>query len=421
MKNHLRRGFLRIACLGLLAASLLVPARPSLAEDTIKIAYIDPFSGVFAPQGDAYLKMLQYSLAPVNASGGALGKKFELVTFDDKLQPAEALIALGAATDQNIPFILQCIGSNVASAMIDGVAKYNARNPEHRVLYLNCSALATELTNEKCDFWHFRFADHVSQRVETMVRALPKTLGAVYLMNPDYLYGQSVQHDLKVFLATLRPDIKIVGDELVPFGKVKDFSPYISKIRASGAQALLTSNWGTDFNQLLKAGMEGGLDVDYYTYSAHQTGGPTAMGQGGVNRVHVVVDSHMNVGNEIGNAEADAYMKGFRDLHPDFDYVWINFRTMFEMLRTAVNKAGSTDAFAVALALEGMETKDAFGQPTSMRKDDHQLLTAFYQAKFSKGVKYDSEHTGAGWKTEVTIPAAELAQPTICKMKRPAS
>ena len=399
----------------------MLSAPPAVAADTIQIAFIAPFSGPFAPQGDAWLKMLQYSLAPVNASGGALGKKFELVTFDDKVQPAEALIALSAATDKNIPFILQCIGSNVAAAMVDGVAKFNARNPTRRVLYLNCAALATELTNEKCDFWHFRFADNVSQRVETMVRALPKSLATVYLMNQDYLYGQSVQHDLKMFLTRLRPDIKIVGDELVPFGKVKDFSSYIAKVKASGAQALLTSNWGTDFNQLLKAGVEAGLDVDYFTYSAHLNGGPTAMGLGGVNRVHAVLDSHMNIGNEIGNAEADAYMKGFRDINPEFDYTWINFRTMFEMLQTAVNKAGSTDALKVALALEGLETKDVFGQPTSMRKDDHQLLSAFYQAKFVKGVKFDSERTGAGWKTEMTIPASELAQPTTCKMKRPVS
>jgi branched-chain amino acid transport system substrate-binding protein len=416
MKTCLRRLALALACIG-----ALFSVRPVVAADTIPIAFIAPFSGPFAPQGDAWLKMLQYALAPVNASGGALGKKFELVTFDDKIQPAEALIALGAATDRGIPFILQCIGSNVAAAMVDGVSKYNARNPDRRVLYLNCAALATELTNEKCDFWHFRFAGNVSQRVETMVRALPKTLSTVYLMNQDYLYGQSVQHDLRIFLAKFRPDIKIVGDELVPFGKVKDFSPYISKVKASGAQALLTSNWGTDFNQLLKAGVEAGLAVDYYTYSAHLNGGPTAMGQGGIDRVHAVVDSHMNIGNEVGNAAADAYMQGFRDINPDFDFVWINFRTMFEMLQTAVNKAGSTDALAVALALEGIQTKDAFGQPTSMRKEDHQLLVPFYQAEFVRGVKFDSEKIGAGWKTEMTIPAAELAQPTTCKMKRPAA
>ena len=109
------------------------------------------------------------------------------------------------------------------------------------------------------------------------------------------------------------------------------------------------------------------------------------------------------------------------DLHPEFDYTWINYRTMFEMLRLAVDKAGSTDAYTVALALEGMQVTDLFGQPNTMRKDDHQLLVPFYQAKFVKGVKYDSEGTGAGWKTEITVPAADLAQPTTCKMKRPAS
>ena len=402
-----------------LVATLLLSFCPAKAEDTIKIAFIAPFSGAFAPQGDAFLKQLQFSLDAINAKGGALGRKFELVTFDDKLQPAEATIALKAATDQNIPFILQCIGSNVAAAMIDGVAKYNARNPDHRVLYLNCAALATDLTTDKCDFWHFRFAGNVSMRVETMVRSLPKTLKTVYLINQDYLYGQSVAADLKSFLTKLRPDIKILGEDLVPLGKVKDFSPYISKVKASGAEALLTSNWGVDFNQLMKSGVETGLNIGYYTFSAHLNGAPTAMGDAGLDRVHAVVDSHENIPSEIGNAEGDAWMKAFRDKILDFDYVWINFRTMFELLQTAVNKAGSTDALKVALALEGLQQKDAFGQNNIMRKDDHQLLVPFYQAIFTKGVKYDSERTGFGWKTENTVSAADLTQPTSCKMKRP--
>ena len=412
MKRYLR---IAIAWVGLLAA------QPSLAEDTIKLAFIGPFSGAFAPQGDAFFKQLQYSMDAVNAKGGALGRKFEMITFDDKTQPAEALIALGAATDRNIPFVLQCIGSNVAAAMIDGVAKYNARNPAHRVLFLNCGALANELTNEKCDFWHFRFADNVSMRVETMVRALPKQVTSVYVVNQDYLYGQSVQREMRSYLATLRPDVRIVGDELVPFGKVKDFAPYVSKVKASGAQAVLTSNWGTDFNLLLKASADSGTNVDYYTTSAHLNGGPTAMGEAGIGRVHSVVDGHMNIGNETGNTEADAWMKGFRDLHPEFDFTWINYRMMFDMLRLAINKAGTTDAYAVALALEEMEVKDVFGQPNVMRREDHQLLAPQYQAKFVKGVKYDSERTGAGWKTELMIPGADLAVPTICKMKRPSS
>ena len=79
-----------------------------------------------------------------------------------------------------------------------------------------------------------------------MVRSLPKEVKKVYLINQDYLFGQSVQREVKNYLAKLRPDVQVVGDELIPLGKVKDFSPYITKINASGAQALLTGNWGPD-------------------------------------------------------------------------------------------------------------------------------------------------------------------------------
>jgi branched-chain amino acid transport system substrate-binding protein len=411
--NRLLRGVLSIVVMAGLAL-------PAIADDTIKIGFIAPFSGAFAPQGDAFLKEIRYSMDVVNKTGGALGKQFEIVTFDDKLQPAEAIIALKSVVDQNIPIVLQCIGSNVAAAMIDGVAKNNARNPDHRVLYLNCAALANDLTNDKCDFWHFRFAANVGQRVETLIRALPKDVGSVFLINQDYLYGQSVEANMKTDLAKLRPDVKIVGDDFVPLGKVKDFSPYISKVKQSGATAILTSNWGVDFNQLLKSGSESGLDVKYYTLAAHLNGGPTAMGANGADRVYAALDFHPNIPNEIGDKAADAWIAGFRTQYPDFDYTWINFRTMFEMLQVAINKAGSVDPLQIALALEGLEITDAVGQKNQMRREDHQLLDEFYSAVFTKDVKYDSEHTGYGWKTTSTIPASELAQPTTCKMKRPA-
>jgi branched-chain amino acid transport system substrate-binding protein len=415
--RRLLSAFLCLA-LGLTLTPRIVPS--ASAEEAIKIAFIAPFSGAFAPQGDAFLKELRYSMDVVNKSGGALGRQFEIVTFDDKLQPAEALIALKSATDQNIPIVVQCIGSNVAAAMIDGVSKYNARNPENRVLYLNCAALANELTNDKCDFWHFRFAANVGQRVETLIRSLPQDLTEVYLINQDYLYGQSVQSDMRSYLAKLRPDVRIVGDDLVPLGKVKDFSPYIGKVKVSGAKAVLTSNWGVDFNLLLKSGAETALDVKYFTLSAHLNGGPTSMGKTGVDRVYAALDFHHNIPSEIGNTATDAWIGEFHKRFPDFDYTWINYRTMFEMLQAAVNKAGSTDPMKIALALEGMETTDAVGQKNTMRRDDHQLIDQFYTAVFTSGVKYDSEGTGFGWRTVKTVPASELAQPTSCKMKRPA-
>src|SRR5579859_344378 len=330
-----------------------VSAAPSrAADDTIKIGYVDPFSGPFAATGNNFLKVFNYILGIVNAEGGPLGKKYELVTFDSKLQPAEALIALKSITDQNIPFVMHCVGSNVGSAMIDAVSKHNARNPDNRVLYLNCGALATELTNEQCDFWHFRFTANVDQRAVARIKTLPKSVTSVYVMNQDYLFGQSVQKATVKYLAQYRPDIKVVADELVPFGKVQDFSPYVAKIKASGAQSLVTSNYDRDLNLLMKAGNDSGLDVAYDTYLAHQPGGPTSIGAAGDNRLTSVMEFNDNVPAEEHNDAAQKFVDGFR-AHADFNFIPLDYLTMFRMLTAAINKAGSTDALKVALALEG--------------------------------------------------------------------
>ena len=399
---------------------LLAMGRPAVAEDTIKIGYIDPFSGPFASAGDEFLKVFNMIIERQNALGGALGRKFELVTFDDKLQPAEALIALKSVTDQNIPFVMQCTGSNVGAALIDGVSKHNARNPDNRVLYLNCGALATELTNDKCDFWQFRFSANVDMRAYTRVKSLPKSITSVYMLNQDYLFGQSIQHDTRKWLEKLRPDIKIVADELMPFGKVQDFSSYVTKIKASGAQSVLTGNFNRDLNLLIKASVDAGLDVRFDTYLAHLIGGPTAIGAAGENRLSSVVDFHGNVAVDHKSAEAEKLTIDWRKSH-DTDFTELPFVTMLDMLTRAINETKSTDPLKVALALENMQVIDLVGQSNTMRKDDHQLLIPLYASVFTKDVKYDSEHTGFGWKTDAETTAADLTLPTTCKMKRPTS
>ena len=409
---------LRLACYSFAVLSLLVFGRPASAEETIKLAYTDPLSGPFASAGDEFLKVFQFVIARKNAQGGALSRKFELVPFDDKLQPAEALIALKNITDQNIPFVMHCVGSNVGSAMIDGVSKHNARNPDNRILYLNCGALATELTNEQCDFWHFRFAGSVDMRAAARIKALPADLKKVYVLNQDYLFGQSMQHDSRKWLAKLRPDIEVVGDELMPFGKVQDFSPYVAKIKASGAQSVITGNYNRDLNLLIKQAVDDGLNVRFDTFLAHLIGGATAIGATGENRLTSVMEFNGNVAVDEKSTEAEKIVTDWRKDHST-DFSESNFITMIDMLADAINKAGSTDALKVALALEDMHYKDIDGQENIMRKEDHQLLMPYYVGVFSKDVKYDSEHTGFGWKNYSTATAADLTLPTICKMKRP--
>jgi branched-chain amino acid transport system substrate-binding protein len=414
-----RRGIFTTVFVALLGLTLWGSAVRA-ADDTIKIGYIDPFSGAFAAGGDASLKMFQFIIDGINAKGGALGKKFELVTFDDKLQPAEALIALKSVTDQNMPIVMSCVGSNVGSALIDAVNKHNTRNPDNRVLQINCGQLATELTNDQCSFWHFRFAGSVEMRAVARIKSLPPTLKSVYLLNQDYLFGQSIRTDTKRFLAQYRPDIKIVGDEMVPLMQVKDFSPYITKIKASGAESLLTGNYGPDLALLIKAGVDAGLNIRYDSFLGHVIGAPTAIGSAADGRLSSVMEVHDNIAVEEHNAEYEAFVKKWRATH-DFGFIAIEGMTQFEMLARAINAAGSTDPLKVALQLEGMEQKDMLGAVNIMRKDDHQLLHPYYEAVLTKGQTYDVEKTGLGWKTEYKTTVADETLPTTCKMKRPAS
>ncbi len=412
-------GRIMSAAAGALVAGFMLVA-PAMAQPTIKIAYTDPLSGPFAQVGDANLKQMQYIIDYINSSGGALGRKFELVPFDNKSQPSDALIALKNATDQNMPFIMQCSGSNIAAALIEAVNKHNNRNPDNRIIYLNCGAVATELTNDQCSFWHYRFDLNVAQKAAVMVQALPKTTTKVYLINQDYLFGQSVQRDVTAFLKKLRPDVQIVGDELIPLGKVKDFAPYVTKIKASGAQALLTGNWGPDMNLLIKAGLDSGIDLGYYTFYAHLAGGPTAIGPAGDGKVFSVMQFTENAAPKIGNKEAEAFTEAFRKKH-NFEFTAGLFRTIFEYVQAAIIKAGSVEPIKVAQALEGMKRKDFLGLDAWMRADDHQIMSAYFVGKFTRGVKYDAEKTGLGWDPVTIIKAEDVVQPTTCKMRRPRS
>ena len=388
------------------------------AEDTIKIGYTDPLSGPFAQVGQQILQNAQYALDYVNAHGGALGRKFELVVFDNKSQPSEELIALKSITDQRIPFVMQQAGSNVSAALIDGVNKNNERNPDNRILYLNVGGRATDLTNEKCSFWQFRFVANAEQMALMMVKALPPDTKKVYLLNQDYIFGQSVQRDAARFLAQYRPDIEIAGNELIPLGKVKDFSPYVSKIQASGAQALITGNWGPDLTLLVKAGMDAGLNTKYYAFFAGLAGTPTAIGPRGEDRVVTVEETNPNLIDALGDPAMRQWMEQFRSSH-QFDFYADRFLSVFQFLQAAIEKAGSTDAVKVAEALEGMTRKDLLGHEVTIRADDHQELIPAFVSVFTKDVKYDAEKTGLGFKPVATYEGKDLALPTSCKMKRP--
>jgi branched-chain amino acid transport system substrate-binding protein len=395
-------------------------AVPASADDTVKVGFIDPLSGGGASIGEVGLRTFRFLADEINASGGLNGKKVEIVGLDNKTNPQESLIQAQKAADSGIHFITQGNGSAVAAALIDWVNKYNERNPGKEILYFNYSAVDPVLTNEKCSYWHFRWDIDSDIRMAALTNFMKErpNIKKVYLFNQDYSFGQSVRKQARIMLNEKRPDIQIVGDEVIPLLKVTDFSPYIAKIKASGADSVITGNWGQDFALLLKAAADAGLQVDWYTYYAGGAGGPTAIKQTGLaNRVFEIVEAIPN-----SNPEASQKMDAAFRAKEGVALYYPRAVNEMRMLAKAVSEAKSDDAKAVAAQLEGMKIQGFDGGEIFMRKDDHQLFQDIYIASFGPldpGAKFDEEGTGWGWKTVGVVKANDTVLPTTCKMERP--
>src|SRR6201995_4807536 len=390
------------------------------AEDTVKIGYIDPLSGGGASVGEVGLKTFQFMADELNAKGGILGKKVEIVPLDNKTNPQESLIQAQKAIDSGVRYLTQGNGSSVGGALSAFVNKYNDRNPGKEVLFFNYAAVDPVLTNDKCRFWHFRWDANSDIKMEALtnyIKTVP-SIKNVYLINQDDSFGQPVHTDARKMLSAKRPDIQIVGDELHPLLKVTDFSPYIAKIKASGADSVVTGNWGQDIALLLKAAADAGLKVNWYTYYAGGAGGPTAIKQTGLDgQVFQISEGVPNSGNKQAmDFETDFRAKAKMSLwYPRA----VNEMRMF---KAAAEKANSIDPVKVAAALEGLEFEVYAGGKGVMRKDDHQFFQPMYIASFGERTErepFDEEKTGWGWKLAAKIDTDQTVLPTTCKMERP--
>ena len=401
-------------------------ATGALAQN-VRVAYIDPLSGAFAQTGEQGLAEFRFAADQINKRGGVLGgRKLEVLGFDSKVSPQEALNQLKRITDQGIRIITQGNGSNVAGALIEAVNRHNERNPGKEILFLNYAAVDPAFTNEKCSFWHFRFDANADMKMESLTTWMAgnKNIKKVYLINQDYSFGHAVKKAAREYLARKRPDIQIVGDDLHPLGKVTDFAPYVAKIKAAGADSVITGNWGQDMSLLVKAGKDAGLNVDWYTYYAGGLGTPTAMGEAAAGKVKIIAEYHSNVANnKAAKWDAD-YRKQAPKGNPDFYF--LRGKIMWEMFVKAINQAKSAEPKAVAYALEGMRHEGDLGE-VEMRKSDHQLIQPLYVFTLHKGAakggpkeaKIDMEGSGLAPITEARLEGYTSATPTSCVMKRP--
>ena len=406
------------------AAAACGAARPQSSLQSLRIALVEGLSGSFANAGEAVFRNLLWASERINRRGGVRlpggARPLEIVRFDTEGQTEKSLLLLRSATDQGIGFITQGNSSAAAAALVEALGKHNAREPKRRALLLNYSAVDPTLTNERCSPWHFRFDAHADMRLAALIEVLcaDASLKRVYLLGQDYSFGQHVLRQARALLAARRPDIEIVGDELHPLGRVKDFLPYAAKIQASGAQAVLTGNWGNDLTLLVKSAREVGLAAKFFTFYGNALGAPAAIGEAGVGAVYAVAEWHPNV----GGASSDRFYAAFRERFPTprDDYVHYRMTVMLEMLAAAIERAGSSEALAVARAFGNARYEGAV-QTATMRTADHQLhqplVVSVMDRVGAPGVKHDVEGSGFGFRTVRRFESIEL--PTICRMERP--
>ena len=406
------------------ATVLVAAAGAAYAQkgETVKIAFMDPLSGPFANVGQNQLKSWQFAAEKLSGKNPA-GVKFEVVGFDNKGSPQETLNTLKAAIDQGFRYVTQGNGSGAAWALLDAVNKYNERNPGKELVYLNYAAVDPAMTNapEKegapgCSFWHFRLDADTSMKMEALTSFMkdqPK-VKSVYLLNQNYSHGQQVAKYFKDAIARKRPDVKIAGEDLHPIGQVKDFAPYVAKIKQSGADTLLTGNWGQDLTLLVKAMNDAGLKIPMYTYYSGVTGTPTALAAGGDSEVYVVAYGHANHKGELG-AMGQEFLKKFND-----DYYTYATYNGIHLLAGAIAKAKSTNPVAVAKAMEGLQVKSFAGDVT-MRASDHQLQQSMFITKWQKAKpgEYSVEKTGYTFVPIKQMDPYVSSTPTSCQMKRP--
>jgi branched-chain amino acid transport system substrate-binding protein len=427
-----KRSLLKLAFAALAAGLYCATSfAQSVTLPPIKLAMVEGLSGGNANGGEAVFRNLVWAVERVNERGGiktpAGARRLALERYDNKGQTEEALSALRAAIDDGAQIILQGNSSAVAAALIDAINKHNERDPAKRVLFLNYSAVDPILTNEKCSPWHFRFDAHADMRMAALMSVLKddKALKSVYLIGQDYSFGQAVLREAKRQLPLQRPDVQVLGEELHPLLRVKDFAPYAAKIKASGADAILTGNFSNDLTLLVKAAREAGFEGKFYTFYGNALGAPAAIGEAGVGKVIAVADWLPNTPTKASEAFYESFKKRYPK--PADDYVHMRMQLMLEVLaqgleQGATDKSGAIDLVAASAAISRSQVSFA-GQTGAMRAADGQfqqpLVVGMMERAGTPGVKFDVEGSGFGFRVIKQIDARAAEQGHRCSMVRP--
>lgn len=399
------------------AAALAVQAH----AETLKIAMIEALSGPAAQTGIAFTEGMRYGVEKINQAGGFNGAKVQLLEYDNQGGPTGAADKLKAAIADGARIVSSASSSAVAAQLSDDIRKYNLRNPGKEIIYYNVGSEAYELTAEKCHFWFFRMSTNPYIRINALVQVMRDTgvLGErVYSINQNYSYGKD--HEQAQAIAVNKAGAKIVESVLHDTNKIQDFSPYVAKIKASGAQTVLSGNWANDIILLLKAAGDAGLKVRFGNTSLDT---PGTLGNAGNAALGAYLVKIYNL--EAGGDKGKAFIEDFKARIGHYPYSE-EPTSAFAMghlgaaLKKLDFKGGAIDATKLAYALEDTSWESPAGT-WSVRKEDHQALLPVTISEVSKSAKFKVDGTDMGFHLLKVVSARDAAVPVAkaCTMKRP--
>ncbi|HXG05279.1 MAG TPA: ABC transporter substrate-binding protein [Candidatus Binatia bacterium] len=383
-RTFLRRATAAAAVAGAPAALL----RPGWAQTgSIKLGILEPQSGPVKYVGDNNIAAYRFAAERLNQAGGLLGRSVEIVVADSELKPD---VATRRANDlvlaDKVDFLVVNTGSNIAKA-VSQVAH------QHRKVFFSTGTEAAELTGEEFFPTTFRCClntdMHSAQLAVYFARMAPQKYTRFYLLNQDYNFGHAAAEGFKKKFNRIKaPNQQIVGEEYHPLQKTQDFGPYITKIMASGAEVVMTGNWGQDLRLLLQQGASLGWKVKVGNYFLNDPTVLQAVGKAAVG--HVTADAYLITVDTPENRE---FLKAWRARYPDapvgYRYPDLTIARSFYAvlwLGDVVKRAGGVDTDRVIKAWEGAKFKTAWGE-VEMRACDHQMLTQGYVAEIMEPEK----------------------------------
>ncbi len=380
-------------------AGVLGFASMSVAADTIKLAAMEPLSGNFKDIGERYLSGVEYAVKEINAGGGLLGQKVELIAVDTELKPDVATRkATKLIMQDDVKFFCGGTGSSVGGAMSVLAEKNNA-------IMISYGMAAASLTGPKCSKNFFRTCLTTDQQSYALAAWVAKNgYKKVATIAQDYSFGHEATAAFIKRVKALNPQIEITVELYHKIGE-KDYAPYISQIISSKPEIVFTSNWGNDLTLLIKQAESLGMKSKFACYYLNDEYVISAVGSEQAVLDSVTAECYML---SIPTEKNAKFVEGFYKANGHYPtYLRGKAYSSIMFWAEAVKKAGSTKVEDVIKAWEGLKW-DGLAGAWEMRACDHQAQIPAWIGKIVKDNKY-FKHPFVGQAT--IIPAGDIATP----------